>query len=197
MPALESSPLDTSFAAPDFRLPATDGTTRERDTLKGDKGLLVAFLCNHCPYVKAIIGRFVADAKEAQNLGVGVAAVMSNDTQAYPQDSFENMGKFAKEHAFPFPYLYDATQETARAFDAVCTPDFFLFDKNLVSVYRGRLDSAGARQTDARDAHNAHNAQGVKRELLEAVRALAEDRSVAEAQFSSVGCSIKWRESQR
>ena len=190
MPALESSPLDTSFTAPDFRLPATDRTIFTRDALKGDTGLLIAFLCNHCPYVKAIIDRFVDDASKAQRLGVGVAAIMSNDTQAYPQDSFENMGKFAKQHAFPFPYLYDETQETARAFDAVCTPDFFLFDKNLTMVYRGRLDSAGAQQ-------NPPDGASVKRDLLEAVRALNKGSSVvkAEAQFSSIGCSIKWRES--
>ena len=189
MPALESSPLDRTFTAPDFRLPATDGTTYRRDSLRKDKGLLVAFLCNHCPYVKAIIDRFVADANEALRMGVGVVAVMSNDTKTYPQDSFENMEEFAKRHAFPFPYLYDATQETARAFDAVCTPDFFLFDKNLALVYRGRLDSAGARQ-------NAPDAKDVKRDLLEAVRALKEGRATlpAEEQFCSIGCSIKWRE---
>ncbi len=187
MPALESPSLDATFSAPDFRLPATDGATFERDSLRRDKGLLVAFLCNHCPYVKAIVGRFVADANEALRMGVGVAAVMSNDTQAYPQDSFEKMGGFAKEHAFPFPYLYDATQETARAFDAVCTPDFFLFDNNLALVYRGRLDSAGAQK-------NPH-AANIKRDLLEAARALAEGRAVATlgAQISSIGCSIKWR----
>ncbi len=189
MPALESSPLDISFTAPDFRLPATDSTIFARDALKKDNGLLVAFLCNHCPYVKAIIDRFVADANEALRLGVGVAAIMSNDTQTYPQDSFENMGKFAKQHDFPFPYLYDESQETARAFDAVCTPDFFLFDKSLTMVYRGRLDSAGAQQ-------NPPDFALVKRDLLEAVRALNKGSSVveAEAQFASIGCSIKWRE---
>ena len=187
MPALESSAPDRNFSAPDFRLPATDGATYERDRLKGELGLLIAFLCNHCPYVKAVINRFVADANEAQKLGVGVAGIMSNDTQAYPQDSFENMEKFAKEHAFSFPYLYDATQETARAFDAVCTPDFFLFDSSLSLVYRGRLDSAGAQRGSATD--------DIKRELLEAVRALEEGRSVVapDAQFASIGCSIKWR----
>ena len=191
MPALESPPLDASFSAPDFRLPATDGTTHARDTLKGDKGLLVAFLCNHCPYVIAIVGKLVEDANEALRLGVGVAAIMSNDTQAYPQDSFDNMGKFAKKHAFPFPYLYDATQQTARDFDAVCTPDFFLFDKNLMLVYRGRLDSAGAQQ-------NLPDGKSVARDLLEAVCALNEGRPVAslDAQFSSIGCSIKWRKAK-
>ena len=113
---------------------------------------------------------------------------MANDTQAYPQDSFENMAKFAQQHAFPFPYLLDETQETARAFDAVCTPDFFLFDSNLALVYRGRLDSAGAQA-------NPPDTKSIKRELLEAARALAEGRAVAalETQRPSIGCSIKWK----
>ncbi len=186
MPALETPPVDEQFTAPHFDLPATDGKTYRRDDLLGENGLLIAFLCNHCPYVQAIIDRFVRDIHTAEPLLIGVAAIMSNDTKAYPQDSFDNMAIFAKEHAFPFPYLYDEEQEVARAFRAVCTPDFFLFDRELRLVYRGRLDCGRLEEPSA----------GAKRELLEAMRKLAHDQRQSiglEQQFSSIGCSIKWR----
>ena len=186
MPALETPPVERHFTAPNFSLLATDGKTYRRDNLLGKNGLLIAFLCNHCPYVKAIIERFVRDARAASGLQIGIAAIMSNDTEAYPQDSFENMAIFAKRHAFPFPYLYDEEQEVARAYAAVCTPDFFLFDKELRLAYRGRLDCGRLEEPPAE----------AKRELLEAMRKLAQNPMETidpEEQFSSIGCSIKWR----
>ena len=191
MPAIETPPIEQQITAPDFNLLATDRKTYRRDDLLGKNGLLIAFLCNHCPYVKAIIERFVQDAHAAKPLLIGIAAIMSNDTKTYPQDSFENMAIFAKKHAFPFPYLYDEEQEVARAYDAVCTPDFFLFDSELKLVYRGRLDCGRLEEPPA-DA---------KRELLEAMRELARDPAEVTIdpkqrfanQFSSIGCSIKWK----
>ncbi len=184
MPAIETPAVDNNVTAPNFSLLATDGRTHSRDGLLQENGLLVAFLCNHCPYVKAVIGRFVEDANDAKALQIGVAAIMSNDTKRYPQDSFDNMKIFAADNAFPFPYLYDETQDIARAYDAVCTPDFFLFDKSLKLVYRGRIDDAGMDKSPASRT----------RELLEATRSLALDGAVApRRQFSSIGCSIKWK----
>ncbi len=115
--------LDTTAA--EFRLPATDGKTYALDDVAGEKGTVVVFICNHCPYVKAVIDRMVSDARVLMSEGVGFAAICSNDAASYPEDSFENMKRFAKAHDFPFPYLHDETQSVARAFGAVCTPDFF------------------------------------------------------------------------
>ena len=180
-----STPLcNFGWPAPDFALTDTAGRRHTLATLRGPSGLLLMFICNHCPYVKAVIDRICRDARELQAMGFGVAAIMSNDTDAYPEDSYENMQAIATSLDFPFPYLYDPTQSVARAYDAVCTPDFFGFNKELQLQYRGRLDSSG-RQPAAPDA---------RRELLEAMREIAASGHGPAQQQASMGCSIKWRE---
>jgi len=169
--------------APDFRLPATDGKTYALADLAGKKGTVIVFICNHCPYVKAVIDRLVADARQLMDEGVGFAAICSNDASAYPEDSFENMTVFAKRHAFPFPYLHDESQAAARAYDAVCTPDFFGYDSALKLKYRGRLDAGRAGPPPP----------GARRELLQAMRAVAATGAAPAEQIPSVGCSIKWK----
>src|SRR5467141_1224337 len=149
--------------AAEFRLPATDGKTYALDDVAGEKGTVVVFICNHCPYVKAVIDRMVSDARVLMSEGVGFAAICSNDAASYPEDSFENMKRFAKAHDFPFPYLHDETQSVARAFGAVCTPDFFGYNADRKLKYRGRLDEG--RTTPPR--------AGAPRELVEAMRAIA------------------------
>jgi len=181
--AVETPICDFGWEAPDFRLPATDGETYSLEDVRGSKGTLIMFICNHCPYVKAVIKRIVRDATELKALGIGVAAICSNDAGAYPADSFENMVKFAKEHGFTFPYLHDETQEVARAYDAVCTPDFFGFDAGLGLQYRGRLDAA----------RNNPNAGHMERELFEAMKGVARNGRGPKTQMPSMGCSIKWK----
>ena len=129
--------LDTPAA--EFRLPATDGKTYALDDVAGEKGTVVVFICNHCPYVKAVIDRMVSDARVLMSESIGFAAICSNDAASYPEDSFENMKRFAKAHDFPFPYLHDETQTVARAYGAVCTPDFFGYNADRKLKYRGRL----------------------------------------------------------
>ncbi|RDD62488.1 thioredoxin family protein [Ferruginivarius sediminum] len=183
MVATETPICDFGWKAVDFDLPGVDGARHTLESVRGPNGTLIAFICNHCPYVRAVIDRFVADAKVLQDKGVGIAAIMSNDTEAYPADSFENMKAFAKEHGFTFPYLIDETQEVARAYGAVCTPDFFGFDADLGLQYRGRLDAS--KKEAAPDA---------RRELLEAMIQVAETGQGPAEQIPSMGCSIKWRQ---
>ena len=168
--------------APDFRLPATDGHAYALSELRGQNGTLIAFICNHCPYVQAIRERLMRDALDLQALGIGVVAISSNDAITYPQDSFDNMRRIAGEWKFTFPYLYDDTQQVARAYGAVCTPDFFGYDAQLHLGYRGRLDSSGK---DTRP--------GAVRELYEAMAALAAGQPTPGEQNPSIGCSIKWK----
>jgi thiol-disulfide isomerase/thioredoxin len=149
----------------------------------GERGTLVAFICNHCPYVLAVIDRLVRDARELAPLGIGVVAISANDAISYPDDSFPNMKAFAAHHGLPFPYLYDESQAVARAYGAVCTPDFFGFDAGLKLAYRGRLDAS----------RNAPAPAGARRELFEAMRLIAETGAGPAEQFPAVGCSIKWR----
>ena len=170
-------------SAPDFRLPATDGRTCALMDVAGAKGTVVVFICNHCPYVKAVIGRLAANARVLIGEGVGFAAISSNDAASYPEDSFPKMRKFALAHDFPFPYLHDETQNVARAYGAVCTPDFFGFDLDLKLKYRGRLDEGRTTPPPA-DA---------RRELLDAMRAIAEGLPAPANQVPSIGCSIKWK----
>lgn len=180
-----STPIcDFGWKAPDFRLEGVDGKWHALADVRGPKGTLVMFICNHCPYVKAVVDRLVRDVKDLQGMGIGVIAVMSNDTESYPEDSFDNMKRFAAEHGFTFPYVIDRTQQVARAYDAVCTPDFFGFDAGLGLQYRGRLDASRkeAGPTDAR------------RELFEAMRMVAETGRGPAEQVASMGCSIKWRQ---
>ena len=152
MAALETPQATIGWSARPFSLKGVDGKTHALDDVKGERGLLVMFICNHCPFVKVVIDRIIRDTRELKEHGIGGVAIMSNDTVNYPEDSFDNMRRWAKEKAFPFPYLLDATQEVARAYGAVCTPDFFGFDANLRLQYRGRIDAAtpsNPRQTPA------------------------------------------------
>jgi peroxiredoxin len=170
------------WKAPDFTLPGIDGRTHSLHDLKGPKGTVVVFICNHCPYVRAVIGRLVHDAGDLAKLGVATIAISSNDASAYPEDSFDNMKRFAAQHGFTFPYLYDETQEVARAYDAVCTPDFFGFNAALELQYRGRLD-----------ASRKELVPGARRDLYEAMKQVAETGRGPAEQTASIGCSIKWK----
>ncbi|RPH92333.1 MAG: thioredoxin family protein [Lysobacterales bacterium] len=174
---------DFGAPAPDFSLPGVDGKTWSLQDCRGPRGLLVMFICNHCPYVKAINRKLVRDTAELITLGVHSVAIMANDTQSYPEDSFENMQRVAREMRYPFPYLLDETQAVARAYGAVCTPDFFGYNARLELQYRGRLDESG-RQPGAESA---------ARELFLAMKAVAETGRGPERQVPSIGCSIKWR----
>ena len=180
--AISAPPGNLGWKAPDFELTDTFGAYKTLETLRGPNGLVLMFICNHCPYVKAIIDRICRDVAEIQAMGIGVAAIMSNDTHAYPEDSFANMQKMAKSLNFSFPYLYDPTQNVARNYGAVCTPDFYGFNRDLELQYRGRLDSSEI----------APATSDARRELVEAMRQIAATgRSPAE-QVACVGCSIKW-----
>lgn len=173
---------DFGWKAPDFRLKGTDGDWHTLDGLRGQKGTLIVFMCNHCPYVKAILDRLVRDARDLAALGVTTVGINANDPVAYPEDSFANMVELAKQKSFPFPYLYDETQEVARAYDAMCTPDFFGFNAELGLQYRGRLDES--RTTLVPNA---------RRDLFEAMKQVAETGQGPTDQVPSMGCSIKWR----
>jgi peroxiredoxin len=168
----------------DERLPGVDGNTHSILAQAGDNGLVVAFICNHCPYVKAVIDRIVRDANDLSALDVGFVAISSNDPAAYPEDSFDNMKRFARDHEFGFPYLFDETQSVARGWGAVCTPDFFGFNSKLELQYRGRLDAS------RREAGPA----GLRRDLYEAMRQIIETGQGPREQIASMGCSIKWKD---
>ena len=174
---------DFGWPAPAFTLPATDGKNYSLSDIAGPKGALVMFICNHCPYVLAVLDRIKRDAEALQALGIGVAAICSNDAVSHPADSFPKMVEMAEREAFPFPYLHDADQSVARAWDAACTPDFFGFNGALELQYRGRLDASGARPAAA-DA---------PRELYEAMKLVAETGKGPVDQVASMGCSIKWK----
>lgn len=174
---------DFGWKAPEFTLPATDGKTYALPDIAGPNGTLIIFMCNHCPYVLAVLDRLIRDARDLQQLGIGVAAICSNDAVNYPSDGFDNMRAMAEEHEFPFPYLHDESQAVARAYDAVCTPDFFGFDSNLGLQYRGRLDEFRARPA----------AEGARRDLYEAMKQVAETGHGPQDQVPSMGCSIKWK----
>lgn len=183
MALTETPPLEPGMIAPDFRLPATDGRTLTLADVRGPRGVVVMFICNHCPYVQAIRERLVEDARALIDAGIGVVGISSNDALAYPEDSFERMREIARDWALPFPYLYDEDQSVARAYGAVCTPDFFGFDAAGRLRYRGRLDAA----------HRGPRPPGMRRELVEAMCAIAEGREVPFEQRPSMGCSIKWK----
>ena len=175
---------DFGWPAPDFTLPGTDGKRHSLAEIAGDNGTLIMFICNHCPYVLSVLDRIIRDARDLQELGIGVAAICANDATAYPDDSFENMQRMAREHAFPFPYLHDESQDIARAYGAACTPDFFGFDAQMGLQYRGRLDASG-RHPAPDDA---------PRELYEAMKQVAETGHGPADQTPSMGCSIKWKQ---
>jgi peroxiredoxin len=174
---------DFGWKAPDFSLIGVDGTTHTLGELKGPKGTLVAFICNHCPYVIAVIDRIVRDARDLEALGVSTVAICSNDATTHPDDSFDNMKTFAEQHGFTFPYLHDESQDVAHAYGAMCTPDFFGFNADLELQYRGRLDASG------RDPAGPD----VRRELFEAMKRIAETGQGPRDQTASIGCSIKWK----
>ncbi len=180
----ETTPIcEFGWKAVDFSLPAVDGKTYSLSDVAGPNGTLVMFICNHCPYVRAVADRIVRDVNELKTKGIGAIAIMSNDTKTYPDDSFENMKAFAAQHRLSFPYVIDETQDVARAYNAVCTPDFFGFNADLELQYRGRLDASGPRP----------GAADARRELFEAMTRIAETGTGPTEQLASMGCSIKWR----
>ena len=182
MVSLETPVCDFGLAAPDFDLPGVDGRNWTLEQCRGPRGLLVMFICNHCPYVKAVRERIVRDTRELARLGINSVAIMSNDPGDYPEDSFDNMQRVAEEYGFDFPYLLDATQQVARAYGAVCTPDFFGYNADLRLQYRGRLD-ASRKESAPADA---------RRDLFEAMKMVAETGQGPREQIPSMGCSIKW-----
>jgi len=184
MAAKETPVCDFGAPAPDFSLPDPDGKVWSLRDCRGDRGTVVMFICNHCPYVKAVLDRIIRDARDLQPLGVKFVAIMSNDPEQYPEDAPEQMARVAKQHAFPFPYLIDATQDVARAYGAVCTPDFFGYNADLGLQYRGRLDASGRNPAPP----------GATRELFQAMSRVAAGGVGPEEQIPSIGCSIKWRE---
>ncbi len=182
MVSLETPVCEFGKEAIDFALPDVDGKIWTLQDCAGEKGLLVMFICNHCPYVKAIRERLVRDTRELKTLGINSVAIMSNDPAQYEEDSPENMKKVAQQYDFPFPYLLDATQAVAKQYGAVCTPDFFGYNKNLKLQYRGRLD-ASRKETAPDD---------VKRDLFDAMKQVAQTGHGPKEQIPSMGCSIKW-----
>ena len=182
MVRMETPVCDFGAAAPAFSLPGVDGKIWTLASARGSKGLLVMFICNHCPYVKSVRERIIRDARALQGLGINAVAIMANDPTDYPEDSFENMQRIAQELQFPFPYLFDESQEVAKRYGAVCTPDFFGYNASLELQYRGRLDASGKEPVpDAR------------RDLFEAMKQIAQTGHGPRAQIPSMGCSIKWK----
>ena len=179
---LDTPICDFGWKAEPFTLSDPDGKPYSVEEQFGEHGLLIAFICNHCPYVQAVIERLVADAKLLQAEGINVLAVMSNDYRFVPSDNPENMKRFARQHGFTFPYLVDEEQSVGKAYGAVCTPDFFGFNARGELQYRGRLDDA--RMGDATNRQT---------ELLDAMRLVAATGSGPQEQYPSMGCSIKWR----
>ena len=177
----ETPICEFDLPAINFKLKGVDEQFYDLKSLKGPNGLLIMFICNHCPYVKSIISRIIRDTKELKHLGVNSVGIMSNDPNEYEEDSFENMKKMALDHDFPFPYLIDDTQEVARAYGAVCTPDFFGYNSKLGLQYRGRLDESRKESVD-----------GARRELFEAMKEISMTGKGPKNQIPSMGCSIKW-----
>lgn len=179
----EVAPIcEFGWKAVDFDLLGVDGKRHTLAEVRGPNGTLVMFICNHCPYVKAVLDRIIRDTRELKDYGVGSVAIMPNDTERYPDDSFENMKRLARQKNLPFPYVIDETQALARAYDAVCTPDFFGFNKDLELQYRGRLD-----------ASRTEPVPNARRELFEAMAEIARSGQGPKEQIASMGCSIKWR----
>jgi peroxiredoxin len=183
MARTETPVCDFGAAAIDFDLPGVDGRNWSLQQCAGENGLLVAFICNHCPFVVAIRERLVRDTRELRQYGINTVAIMSNDPSDYPEDSFDNMQRVAADFDFPFPYLLDESQQVAKAYGAVCTPDFFGYNRDLKLQYRGRLDSSGKNQASL----------DTPRELFEAMKQVAETGQGPLKQTPSIGCSIKWK----
>ena len=183
MVSLETPVCEFDQPIVDFSLPGVDGKVWTPELARGEKGLLVMFICNHCPYVKSIRERIVRDTKELMSYGINTIAIMSNDPAEYEEDSFENMAKIADAFDFPFPYVIDETQGIAKAYGAVCTPDFFGYNNSMALQYRGRLDES-RKETAAED---------VKRDLFDAMKQVAQTGHGPKQQIPSMGCSIKWK----
>ena len=184
MASINPPVCDFGWQAPDFNLVNVDGNLVSRDLVMGKNGLLVIFICNHCPYVKAILPRLIHDVSELKMLGVNTVAIMSNDPTDYPEDSVANMQIIAREMDFPFPYLLDASQQIAKNYGAVCTPDFFGFNNQFQLQYRGRFDES-----------SKETATNSTRDLFHAMHQIAEIGQGPKEQIASIGCSIKWSES--
>jgi peroxiredoxin len=179
---LKTPICDFGQAAKSFELKSTNNEIIKLNDVKGTNGTLVMFICNHCPYVKAVIKDIVEDCKNLKELGITAVAICSNDTINYPEDSFENMIEFAKKHQFNFPYLFDETQNIAKNYDAVCTPDFFGYNNNLELQYRGRI----------RELDNLKPVRAGDSDLYSAMKQIAETGKGPETQIPSAGCAIKW-----
>ena len=174
---------DFGQKAHDFKLKSTDNKILSLNDIKGVNGTLIMFICNHCPYVKAVIKDIVQDCNELKKIRINSIAICVNDSKNYPEDSFENMIEFAKKNQFSFPYLVDESQEIAKTFNAVCTPDFFGYNKNLELQYRGRL----------RELKNLIPVRNGESELFKAMKQIAQTGIGPESQIPSTGCSIKWK----
>jgi peroxiredoxin len=183
MVSTQTPEAELGSTAIDFSLPSTTGETVTLEGARGSKGLVIVFMCNHCPYVKAVIDRLIRDACDLATLGVNTIAISANDAVNYPADSFDNMRRWAETKRFPFPYLYDESQVVAKAYGAVCTPDFFGYDADLKLRYRGRLD----------ESKKDTAPEGARRELYEAMKEMAETGKTSIPQIPSMGCSIKWK----
>ena len=183
MVLLNSPICDHQKIMPKFELMNIDGSIWKSKDLVGISGTLVMFICNHCPYVKAITKDLVEDCNELKKIGINSVAICANDTKNYPEDSFENMIKFSKKNQFNFPYLVDETQEVARNYDAVCTPDFFGYNKDLKLQYRGRL----------RELQNLVPVRDGESDLNKAMKLIAKTDKGPDNQIPSAGCSIKWK----
>ena len=181
--AIETPICDFGQKATDFKLKSTDNKIISLNDIKGENGTLVMFICNHCPYVKAVTKDIVEDCKKLKEVGVNAVAICANDADNYPEDSFENMIEFAKKNNFNFPYLIDETQEIAKNYGAVCTPDFFGYNKNLELQYRGRL----------RELKNLVPVKEGVSDLLKAMKQIVDTGKGPENQVPSAGCSIKWK----
>jgi len=183
MAAVESTMLELGTEAPDFSLPSATGGTVSLEDFAGAKALLVMFICNHCPFVKHVRQGIISVVKDYESKGLAAVAINSNDWTSYPEDSPEMMAKVAREYGYPFPYLYDSTQEVARAYRAACTPDFFLFDGQRRLVYRGQLDSS----------RPGNDIPVTGKDLRAALDALLSGREIPSEQHPSIGCNIKWK----
>ena len=183
--SLTKTPIcDFGKKADHFELKSTDHKIISLNDINGEKGTLIMFICNHCPYVKAVTKDIVEDCKKLKELGINSVAICANDAENYPEDSFDNMIEFAKKNQFTFPYLIDKTQEIAKTYDAVCTPDFFGYNKNLELQYRGRL----------RELKNLVPVRSGESDLLEAMKQIAKTGKGPKNQTPSAGCGIKWKQ---
>lgn len=181
--AVESEPIALGTAAPDFSLPGTDGRVHSLDDASDASGYAVIFTCNHCPYAQAVEGRLIRLGREFGERRVAFFAIMPNDVSRYPDDHPNRMRERAEAKGYPFPYLYDESQDVARAYGAVCTPDIFVFDADRTLRYHGRVDD-NWRNPDAATSH----------ELRDALEAIVEGRAPSTEQIPSMGCSIKWKQ---